>query len=149
MNTAALTVRYLKTFNRLIVGSLIVLLSSCASLKAPKTLFITYGIDEQEFRAEITQIRSFLNKYTEAFQRSNPGVNVVFINYKSKNLYDQITKDSSLNLGDLSFSNLQQLNCSLAALSRHYPNNKILILFIANASNQYRKQTQDICMHHG
>jgi len=99
MNTAALTVRYLKTFNGLIVGSLIVLLSSCASLKAPKTLFITYGIDEQEFRAEITQIRSFLNKYTEAFQRSNPDVNVVFINYKSKNLYDQITKDSSLNLG--------------------------------------------------
>lgn len=99
MNPAAPTVRCLKTFNRLLAGSLAILLSSCASLKAPKTLFITYKIDEKDFRTETSQIRSFLNKYTEAFQRSNPAVNVVFINYKSKNFYDQITKDTSLNLG--------------------------------------------------
>ena len=92
-------VHWLKIFNRVATGSLAILLSSCASLKAPRTLFITYSIDEVDFRAETTQIRSFLNKYTEAFQRSNPDVNVVFINYKSKNLYDQIARDSSLNLG--------------------------------------------------
>ena len=99
MNPAAPTVRCLKTFNRLLAGSLTILLSSCASLKAPKTLFITYKTDEKYFRTETSQIRSFLNKYTEAFQRSNPDVNVVFINYKSKNFYDQITRDTSLNLG--------------------------------------------------
>jgi len=99
MNPAAPTVRCLKTFNRLLAGSLAILLSSCTSLKAPKTLFITTPINEEDFRGEIIQIRSFLNKYTEAFQRSNPDVNVVFINYKSKNFYDQITRDTSLNLG--------------------------------------------------
>lgn len=99
MNPAAPTVRCLKTFNRLLAGSLAILLSSCASLKAPRTLFITNAIDEEDFRAETTQIRSLLNKYTEAFQRSNPDVNVVFINYKSKNFYDQVARDSSLNLG--------------------------------------------------
>lgn len=99
MNPAAPTVRCLKTFNRLLAGSLAILLSSCASLKAPRTLFITYAIAEEDFRAETTQIRSLLNKYTEAFQRSNPDVNVAFINYKSKNFYDQVARDSSLNLG--------------------------------------------------
>ena len=106
MNPAAPTVRCLNTFNRLLAGSLAILLSSCASLKAPRTLFITYAIDEEDFRAETTQIRSLLNKYTEAFQRSNPDVNVVFINYKSKNFYDQVARDSSLNLGpDLVITN--------------------------------------------
>ena len=106
MNPAAPTVRCLKTFNRLLAGSLAILLSSCASLKAPRTLFITNAIDEEDFRAETTQIRSLLNKYTEAFQRSNPDVNVVFINYKSKNFYDQVARDSSLNLGpDLVITN--------------------------------------------
>lgn len=99
MTPAAPTVRCLKTFNRLLAGSLTILLSSCASLKAPKTLFITYKIDAKDFRTVTSQIRSFLNKYTEAFQRSNPDVNVVLINYKSKNFYDQITRDTSLNLG--------------------------------------------------
>ena len=106
MNPAAPTVRCLKTFNRLLAGSLAILLSSCASLKAPRTLFITYAIDGEDFRAETTQVRSLLNKYTEAFQRSNPDVNVVFINYKSKNFYDQVARDSSLNLGpDLVITN--------------------------------------------
>ena len=99
MNPAAPTVRWLNIFNTLSAGSLIILLSSCASLKPPRTLFITYAIDGDNFRAETSQIRSFLDKYTETFQRSNPDVNVVYINYKSKNFYDQVAKDTSLNLG--------------------------------------------------
>lgn len=99
MNPAAPTVRWLNIFNTLAAGSLITLLSSCASLKAPKTLFITLGIEEKDFKTDTAQIRSFLDKYTETFQRSNPDVNVVYINYKSKNFYDQVAKDTSLNLG--------------------------------------------------
>ena len=97
---------WLKIFNRVATGSLAILLSSCTSLKSPKTLFITLGIEEDNFRAEKIQIQSLINKYTEAFQRSYPDVNVVYINYKSKNFYSQITKDSNLNLGpDLVITN--------------------------------------------
>ena len=47
-----------------------------------------------------------INTYTEAYQRSNPDVNVVYINYKTKNLLSQIARDSSLNLGpDLVITN--------------------------------------------
>ena len=99
VNLAAPAVRMLKIFNRVAAGSLAILLSSCASLKAPKTLFITLGIEEDNFKAEKTQIQSLINTYTESFQRSNPDVNVVYINYKSKNVLSQIAKDSSLNLG--------------------------------------------------
>ena len=99
VNLAAPAVRMLKIFNRVAAGSLAILLSSCTSLKAPKTLFITFEIEEDNFRAGKIQIQSLVNKYTESFQRSNPDVNVVYINYKSKNFFSQIAKDSNLNLG--------------------------------------------------
>ena len=90
---------WLKTFNRVAAGSLAILLTSCASIKAPKTLFITFGVGEENFKDESAQIRLTLNKYTEAFKHSNPGINLVWINYKLNRFFDQIDKDSALDLG--------------------------------------------------
>ena len=90
---------WLKIFHRVAAGSLVILLTSCTKLKAPKTLFVTFGAAEQNFKDESEQIRTFLNKYTGAFQRLNPDINVVWINYKLNKFLDQITKDSDLNLG--------------------------------------------------
>ena len=90
---------WLKTFNRVAAGSLAILLTSCASIKAPKTLFITFGVGEENFKDESAQIRIDLNEYSERFKRSNPDTNIVYINYKSKNFYEQIERDNALNLG--------------------------------------------------
>ena len=90
---------WLKTFNRVAAGSLAILLTSCASIKAPKTLFITFGVEEENFKDESAQIRIDLNEYSERFKRSNPDTNIVYINYKSKNIYEQIERDNALNLG--------------------------------------------------
>ena len=89
----------LKIFNRIAAGSFAILLASCTNLKAPKTLFITFGAEREHFKDDAAQARSFLNKYTEAFQRSNPDVNIVYITYKSNKVLDQIEHDSTLNLG--------------------------------------------------
>jgi len=99
MNPTAPTVRWPKNFNRLLAGSLTILLSSCASLKPPKTLFITYGADADDFREDTAQLTKFLGKYTKEFQRSNPSINVVFITYKTSKFANQIARDSSVNLG--------------------------------------------------
>ena len=80
-------------------GSLAILLTSCASIKAPKTLFITLGVGEENFKDDSTQIRIVLNEYFERFKHSNPDTNIVYINYKIKNFYKQIKRDNALNLG--------------------------------------------------
>lgn len=99
VDLATPTVRWLKILNRAAAGSLAILLTSCATIKAPKTLFITFGVDRKSFKDETVQIRSFLNKYTEAFQRSNPDTKVVLITYQSNRFLNQIERDSDLNLG--------------------------------------------------
>ena len=91
--------RWLKNINRVAAGSLAILLTSCTNIKAPKTLFITFGADKKSFKNDTTQIRSFLNKNTEAFQRSNPDTKIVFITYQSNRFLNQIARDSDLNLG--------------------------------------------------
>ena len=90
---------WLKTFNTVAAGSLAILLTSCASIKAPKTLFITYDVGEENFKEESAQTRIVLDKFFERFKKSNPDINLVYINYKSKNFYGQIAKDNTLNLG--------------------------------------------------
>ena len=90
---------WLKTFNTVAAGSLAILLTSCASIKAPKTLFITYDVGEENFKEESAQTRIVLDKFFERFKKSNPDINLVYINYKSKNFYEQIEKDNTLDLG--------------------------------------------------
>ena len=80
-------------------GSLAILLTSCASIKAPKTLFITLGIDEENFTGDLAQTRIILDKFFEKFNHSNPDANIVNIYYKSKNLIKQIERDNSIHLG--------------------------------------------------
>lgn len=76
-----------------------ILLSGCTAIKAPKTLFITFGAPQESFESDTKQIRSFLNTYTEAFQRSNPDTRIVYISYPSRHFFKQIEGDSKLNLG--------------------------------------------------
>jgi len=92
-------VRWLKTFNRVATGSLAILLSGCTAIKAPKTLFITFGASQESFESDTKQIRSFLNTYSEAFQRSNPDTRIVYISYPKRHFFEQIEKDRRLNLG--------------------------------------------------
>ena len=99
VDLATLAVHWLKIFNTVAAGSLTILLTSCTNLAAPKTLFVTFGASEENFKDDSEQIRAVLNKYTEAFQRLNPDTNVVWINYKANRILEQITKDSALNLG--------------------------------------------------
>ena len=80
-------------------GSLAILLTSCASIKAPKTLFITLGIDEENFTGDLAQTRIILDNFFENFNHSNPDANIVNIYYKSKNLIKQIERDNSIHLG--------------------------------------------------
>ena len=80
-------------------GSLAILLTSCTNIKAPKTLFITFSAQQENFRDDTAQALSFLNTYTEAFQHSNPDTNIVYITYPSRQFANQIAKDSKLNLG--------------------------------------------------
>lgn len=93
------TVHLLKIFKKLAIGSLTILLSSCTNLKAPKTLFITYAVDQRDFRIERTRVRSIIDKYTEAFQRSNPETRIVYFTYTPGEFFQQIERDSSLDLG--------------------------------------------------
>jgi len=89
-------------------GSLAILLSSCSAIKAPKTLFITYGAQREFYESDTEQTRIFLNTYTEAFQNSNPDTRVVFISYPSNKFFNQLTGDDRLNLGPdliITFSN--------------------------------------------
>ena len=90
---------WLKTFNRVAAGSLAILLSGCTTIKAPKTLFITFGAPAESFESDNKQIRSFLNKYTESFQRSNPDTKIVYLPYTSKQFFNEIEADSKLHLG--------------------------------------------------
>ena len=90
---------WLKTFNTVAAGSLAILLTSCASIKAPKTLFITYDVGEENFKEESAQTRIVLDKFFERFKKSNPDINLVYIDYKSRNFYGQIEKDNTLDLG--------------------------------------------------
>ena len=90
-------------------GSLAILLSSCSAIKAPKTLFITYGAQREFYESDTEQTRIFLNTYTEAFQNSNPDTRVVFISYPNNKFFNQLTGDDRLNLGPdliITFPNL-------------------------------------------
>ena len=91
--------RWLKTFNRVAAGSAAILLSGCTAIRAPKTLFITFGASRESFETDTKQIRSFLNTYSEAFQRSNPDTRIVYISYPKRHFFEQIEKDRRLNLG--------------------------------------------------
>ena len=90
---------WLKIFNRAAAGLLTILLSSCTSFKAPKTLFITYQAAQRDFQVNREQIQSVFDKYTKAFQRSNPDTRIVYITYTSSEFFNQIEQDSRLNLG--------------------------------------------------
>ena len=92
-------VRWKKPFNRAAAGSLAILLGSCTAIKAPKTLFITFAASEESFKNETETIQTFLNRYTEAFQRSNPETRIVYISYPYKQFLKQIEGDSKLSLG--------------------------------------------------
>ena len=85
--------------SRLSVGLLTISLFGCSGAKAPKTLFITYGIDESNFKDDQPQIQKFFDKNIKAFQRSNPETHLVYITYPSSEITKQISKDSDLNLG--------------------------------------------------
>ena len=134
MNPTAPTVRWHKNFNRLLAGSLTILLSSCASLKPPKTLFITYGADAERFEEDTAQLTKFFDKYTKEFQRSNPSINVVFITYKVSEFANQIARDSSVNLGpDLVITDQYSADVLLArGLVTTLPNQQ----YFDNAYNQ-------------
>ena len=92
-------VRWLKTFNTVAAGSLTILLTSCAAIKAPKTLFITLSSSEENFENESVESRRTLDRYFEKFKSLNPDINLVYINYKSRNFYGQIARDNTLDLG--------------------------------------------------
>ena len=91
--------RWLKTYNRAAAGTLAILLSSCSVIKAPKTLFITYATPEEDFKNESAVTRTTLDRYFEKFKRLNPDINLVYINYKSRNFYGRIARDNALDLG--------------------------------------------------
>ena len=76
-----------------------ILLSGCTAIKAPKTLFITFGAQREFYESDTEQTRIFLNTYTEAFQNSNPDTRVVFISYPNNKFFNQLTGDDRLNLG--------------------------------------------------
>lgn len=57
------------------------------------------GAAGEDFQSESARIRIFLNKYTETFKRSNQDIRVVWITYRANKFLEQITKDSTLNLG--------------------------------------------------
>ena len=99
VDLAAPTVRRPKLLIRLATGSLAILLTSCTAIKAPKTLFVTFGARQDSFESETEQSRIFLNTYTEAFQGSNPDTRVVFISYPNSKFFNQLTGDDRLNLG--------------------------------------------------
>ena len=102
VDIAAPAVHWLKIFNTMAAGLLtvlLVLLTSCTAIKAPKTLFITFGVSETRFKDESEELRIFLDRLFEKFKRSNPDTNLVYINYKSKNIFKQIERDNALSLG--------------------------------------------------
>ena len=102
VDIAAPAVHWLKIFNTMAAGLLtvlLVLLTSCTAIKAPKTLFITFGVSETRFKDESEELRIFLDRLFEKFNHSNPDANIVYINYKSKNLIKQIERDNSIHLG--------------------------------------------------
>ena len=80
-------------------GSLAILLSSCAAIKAPKTLFFTFGAQQEHFESETKQIRSFLNTNFEAFQDANPDTTIFLISYPNSQFFTQIEADDRLNFG--------------------------------------------------
>ena len=88
-----------KLLIRLATGSLAILLTSCAAIKAPKTLFITFGAPQESFESDTEQTRSFFNTYIETFQHSNPDTSVVFNPYPNSQFFNQIKSDDRLNLG--------------------------------------------------
>ncbi len=91
--------RWLKTFNRVAAGSLAILLNGCTAIKAPKTLFITFSAPRNYYENDTKEIRSFIDTNTEAFQRSNPDIRIVYISYPDRHFFKQIESDRGLNLG--------------------------------------------------
>ena len=94
-----MSAHWLKTFNTAIAAALSILLSSCSGLKVPNTLFITFGASWANFKDDREGVTSFMAKYSEAFQRSNPQTQIVYITYPNSEFIKQISLDSKLNLG--------------------------------------------------
>lgn len=138
---------WLKIFNRVAAGSLAVLLSGCTTIKAPKTLFITLAVEQNDFQGESKRIRTFLDRYTEAFQRSNPETRIVWITYKTSQFHEQVARDSALHLGpDLiiidhfSAPELLEQNLTTTLPDQKYFDN-IYSPRIQSASKTYNKYT--------
>ena len=136
-----------KIFNRVAAGSLAILLTSCTNIKAPKTLFITLGASEEYFSDDLEGARAFLSTYTEAFQNSNPDISIVYITYPSRQFFNQIAKDTRLNLGpDLMITNqyeaqgLLSRNLTLSLENQQYFDSiyNTRIQSIATANGAYR-----------
>ena len=90
---------WLRTFSSAIAGTLAISLSSCSSLKAPNTLFMTYAVSDNNVKADKSQVELFIETYTAAFQRSNPETRIIYITYPVSKIAEQISLDSKLNLG--------------------------------------------------
>ena len=99
MLSPKVSAHWLRTFCSAIAGGLTITLSSCSGFRVPNTLFITYGASDNDFKDERADVRLFMEKYTEAFQRSNPNTRIIYITYPNSEFSKQISLDSSLNLG--------------------------------------------------
>ena len=99
MDQSMPSARRLKILGTAAAGLLTISLFGCSSIKAPKTLFITYGAPKNSFKKFQTRVEGLLDKYAIAFERSNPETRIVYITYPSSEIFDQISKDSDLNLG--------------------------------------------------
>ena len=94
-----MSAHWLRTFCSAIAGGLTITLSSCSGFRVPNTLFITYGASDNNFKDARADVRFFMEKYTEAFQRSDPDTRIIYITYPNSEFMKQISLDSSLNLG--------------------------------------------------
>jgi len=91
--------RWLRTFSSAIAGALTILLSSCSGIKAPDTLFITFGAGGENLKEDRENALSLLTKYSEAFQIANPQTQIIYLTYPNSEFVKQISLDSKLNLG--------------------------------------------------
>ena len=80
---------------------LTMLLSGCSSANKPAhTLYIAYGIQENEFTQSTKEfVEKQLSLFNQQFLKTNPNTRVVTVAYKMNTMLRQIKEDSKLNLG--------------------------------------------------
>ena len=80
---------------------LTMLLSGCSSANKPAhTLYIAYGIQENEFTQSTKEfVEKQLSLFNQQFLKTNPNTRVVTVAYKASTMQRQIKEDSKLNLG--------------------------------------------------